>query len=105
MKEKPVSQSVLPWLRENLGARCLAPLTGTDARALAAAVHVVELYSYSPSQAAVEAFQRVVSQMQVTTRELAYHAIAHVMDWRDRQRLWTLAELAPLNPCRCKHEP
>jgi hypothetical protein len=31
--------------------------------------------------------------MQRSARSLAYHAIAHVMDWRDRQNLWAAARL------------
>jgi len=96
MKRKPVCQTVRPWLKANLGNHCLAPLTGTDAAALDAAVHLVELFSLNPNRATAIAFGATVLQMQEATRELAYHAIAHVMDWRDRSRLWELAGMEPI---------
>lgn len=104
-KSKSAADRVIPWLRANLGNQCTAPLTGTDARALAAAVQVAELYSYCPTVTVATAFRYVVTEMQTTTRELAYHSIAMVMDWSDRDRLWTAAELTPiLNPRRCLGE-
>jgi hypothetical protein len=103
-RPKPRCQTLLPWLDANLGPRALAPLTGTDAKALAAAVHIVELYSYHPEPAVLDAFLAVVFQMQETTRELAYHAIAHVMDWSDRERLWRKAGLPAFQARRCTHE-
>jgi hypothetical protein len=105
-KPKPVCQAVMPWLKSNLGQRCLAPLTGTDAKALAAAVHIIELYCYNPSAAAITAFRIVVLQMQPSTRHLAFHSIAHVMDWSDRTAIWEAAELPALNvQLRCAFEP
>lgn len=100
---KPVCQTVLPWLRANLGNRALAPLTGTDAKALAAAVQTVELYCYHPVPSVAQAFGMLVSQMQPHTQELAYHAIAHVMDWGDRYKLWVEAGLPEFAPRRCVH--
>ena len=43
MKQKPKCETLLPWLKANLGKHCLGPLTGTDAKALAAAVQTIEL--------------------------------------------------------------
>jgi hypothetical protein len=104
--KKPVSQTVLPWLKVNLGKHCLAPLTGTDARALAAAVHTIELYSQCPSTEVISAFALIVRQMQPSTQELAYHAIAHVMDWSDRPRIWNAGGLPVRAACRlCAYEP
>lgn len=103
---KPVSQTVLPWLRNNLGKDCTSPLTGTDWRALAAATHVVELYSYCPNDQTARAFGDCVRQMQRSTRRLAYHAIAHVMDWSDRPTLWSRAGLESIPEAgRCSYEP
>jgi len=58
-----------------------------------AAAQIIELYAYDPSQPALAAFALVVRRMQPSTRGLAYHAIAHVMDWSDRARLWSRAGL------------
>lgn len=91
MKEKPKSVTVGPWLKANLGKTCLAPLTGTDYRALQAAVQIIELYAYDPDSSLLVAFAQVVGRMQEKTRSLAFHAIAHVMDWSDRWRLWRMA--------------
>ena len=44
-KQKAVCESIWGWLAANLGKRCAAGLTGTDARALMAAVQIVELWS------------------------------------------------------------
>lgn len=90
---KPGCVSLRKWLLLNLGRDALAPLTGTDSKALSAAAHIIELYAYSESEAPLVAFREVVMCMQPTTRELAFHAIAHVMDWDDRARLWMLAGL------------
>lgn len=98
-------QSLRPWLKANLGKQCLAPLTGTDSRALDAAVHIAELYSYHSEQGVLTAFSKVVSCMQSHTQYLAYHAIAHVMDWSDRPKVWRGAGLLfPANIPRCEHE-
>lgn len=105
-REKPVCQDVLSWLRANLGAAALGALTGTDHRALAAAVHIVTLYTYSGDDRALQALGPVVRVMQERTRYLAYHAIAHVMDWDDRARVWQLAQLpAPVLLRGCQYEP
>jgi hypothetical protein len=102
---KPVSVTVLPWLRNNLGKRALAPLTSTDYRALLAAVQIVELYAYNPAACVVNAFGSVVCCMQPHNARLAYHAIAHVMDWGHRQELWTKAGLPVGEFGRCEFEP
>ncbi len=91
--KKSVSQTVLPWLKSNLGKRCIAPLTGTDARALFAAVHAIDLYAYAPSEELLTAFAILVRNMQPHTRELAFHSIAHILDWSDRDRIWNAAGL------------
>jgi len=109
MKPKPKCETVLPWLKANLGERCLAPLTGTDARALQAAVQIIELYSYDSDLSVLAAFALVVQRMQPSTQELAYHATAHVMDWSDRARVWVRAGLADCAnfrpPRKCAYEP
>ena len=101
---KPPCQTLPHWLRENLGKRCLAPLTGTDSKALAAAVQIVELYAYQSTPELLDAFRIVVAQMQRSCWPLAYHAIAHVMDWGDRETVWRGAGLPAIEPGRCEFE-
>lgn len=106
MNTKPVSVTLFPWLKANLGKTCLAPLTGTDRRALLAAVHIVCLYSQEPDDTVAQAFGRVVSMMQVKCRHLAYHAVAHVMEWHSRGELWHHAGLeSPGQIPVCAYEP
>ena len=104
-KSKPVSETIRPWLKTNLGAHCLGALTGTDAKALAAAVQIIELYAYCEAPAVIEAFGLIVRQMQPSTQHLAYHAIAHILDWPDRSRIWVAAGLPEFAPTRCAFEP
>ncbi len=106
MRPKPPAVTIYPWLRANLGPHCLAPLTGSDDRALLAAVQIVEQWSYDPHSDVALAFGAVVRRMQPKCRYLAYHAIAHVMDWSNRAELWDRAQLEPLsNVPRCAAEP
>jgi hypothetical protein len=103
-KYQPPAQTVMPWLTANLGSRALAPLTGSDTRALRAAVQIIEQYSYDREPLLLKAFSIVVLRMQSSTQELAYHCIAHVMDWSDRSRLWVEAGLPEFAPRRCAFE-
>ncbi|HEX4085287.1 MAG TPA: hypothetical protein VHY22_10280 [Chthoniobacteraceae bacterium] len=106
MASKPQCVELRAWLRANLGKRCLAPLTGTDAKALDAAVHIVELWAYDESAAVIQAFGLVVDRMQPHTQVLAYHAIAKVTEWHYRDVLWEKAGLRPIkNLSRCSFEP
>lgn len=106
MKPKPVSETVMSWLRANLGPRCLAPLTGTDAKALRASVHIIDLYNYTPSESLIDAWGKVVRCMhKLECQELAYHAVAHVMDWDNRAEIWGKAGLPEFSPRRCVYEP
>lgn len=103
---KPAAATIYPWLRANLGPRSLAPLTGQDSRALQAAVQIIELYSYDRDDTVLQAFALVVGRMQESTQELAYHAIAHILNWSDRIAIWHTAGLPPFeNPRTCSFEP
>lgn len=103
---QPPAQTVFAWLRANCGKGCLAPLTGTDGRGLRAAVQIAELYSYHRQPEVLEAFGLVVrSSMQEECWYLAYHAIAHVMDWSDRAEVWAGAGLPEIVHGRCAFEP
>lgn len=100
-----MSVDIIDWLGFNMGST--GALTGTDHRALKAAVAILELYAYDGDESLLgNAFGAVVRRMQPTTREFAYHAIAAVLDWNDRAKLWEKAGLTPiLKPMRCKAEP
>ena len=107
MRSKPPATAIYPWLRSNLGKRCLGVLTSQDAAALAAAVQIVELFCYTDQKVdAAKAFGLVVAQMQPQAQYLAYHGIAMVRDWSDRSALWLLAGLDLANVRgRCQFEP
>ena len=104
---QPPAQTVFAWLHSNLGSEKLAPLTGTDSKALAAAAQLLELYAYHREPMLLEAFGIIVRCMQPQTRQLAFHAIAHVMDWSDRCKIWDAADLPRpwVNPWLCSFEP
>lgn len=94
------------WLESNLGKRCLAPLTGQDWKALLASVAIIELYSYDRTDSVLEALRIVVQQMQPQCQRFAYHAIAMVLEWEDRDTVWALIGLPkPENAGRCEFEP
>lgn len=106
-KPKPPCESLRSWLRENLGPNCLGPLVGNDYRALAAAVHVLELIAHDPHPSVIDAFGSIVRRMEPPAQRIAYHAIAFVLDWPDRGRIWQEAYLTtPAHGFgRCRHEP
>lgn len=68
---------------------CLAPVTGTDYRALSAFVACLELYSFAdhPSQV-LSAMRLVLGEMQPSVRWIARELIPFVREWEDRDRLW-----------------
>lgn len=76
----------LKWLRAN--GHDLAPLTGTDSKALAAIADAWNLYAYTRSERVLKAISLLIAEMQETTRHLARELIAYAMDWSDRDRLW-----------------
>ena len=105
MTPKPPSQTIGAWLRANLGKHALAGCTGTDHKALLAAVQIIDLYSYDRDPALLDAFKRVVQRMQPSQYHLALHAVAHVMDWSDRVTIWRGAGLPDIRVRRCAFEP
>jgi hypothetical protein len=76
------------WLRAN--DVDLAPMTGTDMRALNALAETWELYAYTRSPLAIEAVRSILCVMQSTTRDLTKKLIARAMDWDDVEPLWDL---------------
>lgn len=105
----PACTALRTWLIANLGRGATAALTGTDYMALAAAVHVLELMTTAGrTHRLIDAFRGIVLEMQPSTRYFAYHAIAHVMDWHDRETLWEQAGFLWLPNARfpeCEHAP
>jgi hypothetical protein len=99
----PTCKGLLKWLK--LNGLSLGALTGTDSRALGAAVHILELHNYGGNGEELEAFRIVVEHMQPSTREFAYHAVAYVGEWDYRAKVWALAGLPALDRVSvCKGE-
>lgn len=73
------------WLKAN--GHDLAPVTGTDSRALAALEQMWELYAYTRSADILKAIALVLRRMQETTRHLGIELAAKAMDWTDRDAL------------------
>lgn len=87
-KEKCAADRVFPWLRANYGRAALAPLTGTDRRALAAFVQVLELAAGRAHVGHFRALAVCALDMQPSTVWLARSAIPMVLDWSDEFPLW-----------------
>jgi len=88
--KRPPVPECLRWLKEN--GHELAPLTGQDRSALLAIAHCWELYARGDDdgrRAAAMAVRVLVGAMQPHTRPLAKELIAWVLDWDDRDRLWS----------------
>jgi hypothetical protein len=99
-REKPFCQTGPKWirdrfLRETGEKHALAPLTGQDARALSAFLHLVQLYGnadYAGRRSAVSAMYHTVQAMQPHTRHLAKAGIPHVLDWSHEAEIWSAIE-------------
>lgn len=99
---------VFKWLKANCGKHCLGALTDHDARALLASVAITPLISWKGgSQELFDAYRAIVSEMQPSTRWLAFHAIAMELDWSHRFMIWRKAGLAAEDMPKFKaaHEP
>ena len=105
--QKTPAQTIGPWLKAN--GMSLGGLTGQDWSALRAAAEIMGLYARCDSitePLALSAFRSVVCAMQPKERHLAYHAIAHALDWHNRAELWERAGLKPLDHIpRCQNGP
>jgi len=102
--QKPACQRIFQWLRDNLGKGSLGALTHTDTYALMAAMQIIELYAYAREPQILIAFRNCVSLMQPQCREFAYHGIAMVMNWEDRDIIWQECELPTFASRKCKFE-
>ena len=92
-REPATCEGLVKWITDNLGVRALAPLTGTDNKALAAAVHILELWGMGDDRL-LQALRIVVLEMQPSTRYFAYHAVAYLAEWETRDRVWRSAGLS-----------
>jgi hypothetical protein len=88
MSRRPPERADEPlrWLRAQ--GHDLAPLTGTDTKALLAVAAAWRLYAYTRSDNLIFAIQLLLAEMQASTVHLARDLIAREMDWSDRDRLW-----------------
>lgn len=68
----------------------LAPLTGTDTKALLAIAACWELFAYTRSNGVINAIRNLLAEMQPQTAILTRDLIARSMDWSDRERYWPL---------------
>jgi hypothetical protein len=104
---KTPAQTIGPWLKAN--GMHLGGLTGQDWPALKAAAEIMGLYAKCDQRAethVLSAFAGVVMAMQPSMRHLAYHAIAHALDWHNRAELWHRAGLPRLEHIpRCLNGP
>lgn len=98
------TKEILKWLKAN--EQHTGGLTSTDTYALVASVNLSNLISYPGAPKELfEAYRSIVSQMQPTTRYLAYHAIACELDWSHRTMIWVNARMVDQIPSnRCKYE-
>lgn len=105
--QKTPAQTVGPWLKAN--GMYLGALTGQDWAALRAAAECMGLYARSDDTGEAQsliAFKACVLAMQPSTRYLAFHAIAHLLDWGDRWTIWRRCGLAiPDTLPECKYGP
>jgi len=96
--EKPVCKTGPTWIKNRLKDKhALAPLTGQDARALQAFLHLVDLYGSSDTDGRVCALRAMwwaVRAMQPSTQHLAKAGIPHVLDWSHEGEIWELMEKA-----------
>lgn len=89
----PYCRSGPRWIVQRLrNKHALAPLTGQDARALHAFLHLVDLYGNADDdgrRCAVVAMAHTVRAMQPSTRLLAKAGIPHVLDWSHEEEIWS----------------
>lgn len=102
---KQPAQSILTWLRANLGPRHLAPLTSTDTAALRAIAQVAQVAAFTRLSDITPSLLPLIKLMQSHTQHLAYHAIAHSLDWSDRDRVWTACGFTERPLSVCAFEP
>lgn len=76
----------LRWLRAQ--GHDLAPLTGTDTKALLAIAACWDLFAFTRNEQVLRAIWLLLGEMQISTAPLTRDLIARSMDWSDVERLW-----------------
>jgi hypothetical protein len=76
------------WLRAN--HYDLAPLTGTDRKALDAIAACWQLYAYERCAWTLDAVALLLVSMQPKNHHFAMHLIPWAMDWNDEGPVWTM---------------
>ena len=87
----PLCQTGVAWLVHAYGRDCLVALTGQDSAALAASLHVLDLYARGDApgkRSTVIALRALVAAMQPHARERVRWAIEFVLDKQAQARLW-----------------
>ena len=80
----------LVWLRAN--KHNLAPLTGTDVKALLAIAYSWRLYSYTRDAGVIDAVVKLLRTMQPKCWRYAKALIPWAMDWSDEDVVWAEVE-------------
>lgn len=78
----------LKWVANRLGKQALAPLTGTDRKALDGFLHALRLWRAAPDDHVIAALRALVMVMQPSTRHIAKAAIPGMLDWSDEDVIW-----------------
>lgn len=79
--QEHLNDEISAWMSANYGDGILAPLTGTDWRAMRALVYAWDLWLYVQSPAAFRAAVDLLRCMQRTTRDLGVSIIPMIGDW------------------------
>ena len=83
-------------------------MCGQDWPALKAAVEIMNTYSvcdFNGQEQCIIAFKAMVLSMQPGLRYLAFHSIAHVMDWSTRWKVWRACGFDAPKCRECKFGP
>ena len=99
-------QRVVRWLKNN-GISFAGWTAGDMEQLLCATVRAHEYVRAAPDRAedVALAFGRVVRQMRPPVQAVAYHVVAQVSDWSQRDVLWQLAGCPDVERQRCEWEP
>lgn len=98
-----MSPDPFAWISANIGP---CDFTGTEVRCIRAIVAVLEVYAVSREPTVLRAFHALVAtSLQYKNRVAAYHIIAMVLDWDDREKVWEASGLPSQDFGTCEFEP
>jgi hypothetical protein len=98
---KPRCADGIAWLRQRLGRGALAPLTGQDLRALAAYLHLLELYVTADEPGEVSASLAIghtLAAAQPSVWPIFKAAIPWAGEWHHEDEWWPSFEGAARSP-------